>query len=115
NAPGADQSAPSVEHTRIVTAKPGEPLRILAKVTDPSGVQSVRLRFRRVTQFEEYQALEMTPSGQPNIYAATVPGDAISPTWDFMYFIETIDRAGNGAMWPDFTKEAPYVVVKVRK
>src|SRR5436853_6176930 len=103
-----DRAPPTVEHQRIALARPGTPLRIEARVTDPSGVQSVRLRYRHVTQFEEYQTLEMTPTNRPNEYAVTLPGDALSPKWDFMYFIEAIDKAGAGVMWPDFMKEAPY-------
>jgi hypothetical protein len=110
-----DHLPPSVQHERIRTAQAGQPLTVTGTVTDPSGVRSVRLRFRPVTQFEEYQTLEMVPTAKPNTYAATIPGMAVSPTWDFMYFIEAIDRVGNGAMWPDFLKESPYVIVKVRR
>jgi hypothetical protein len=111
----ADTSAPVVRHTPVASAPAGQPLRIAATVTDPSGVRSVRLRYRHVTQFEDYETLEMTPTGRPGEYVATVPGEAIAPAWDFMYFIESIDGAGNGAMWPDFLREAPYVIVRVRR
>jgi hypothetical protein len=106
---------PTVEHERIRTARPGQPLRIVARVTDPSGVASVRLRYRRVTQFEDYASLDMAPTGEPSTFAATVPGAAISPDWDFMYFIEAVDKAGHGVMWPDLAKELPYVIVKVQR
>jgi hypothetical protein len=47
------------------------------------------LRYRHVTQFEDYQTLEMQPMGDPDTYTyvATVPADFFLPQWDFMYFI----------------------------
>ena len=57
----------------------------------------------------------MPPTGTPGEFAATVPGDFLVPQWDFMYFIEATDRAGHGAMWPDFAKEAPYIFVKLAR
>jgi hypothetical protein len=82
-------------------------------VTDPSGVASVRLRYRHVTQFEDYETLEMRPMDEAGVYVATVPGDFVVPQWDFMYFIEAIDKAGNGMIWPDLLKEMPYVIVTI--
>jgi hypothetical protein len=110
-----DREPPLVEHQRIQTAPVGQPLRIAAHVTDPAGVQSLRLRYRHVTQFEDYATLEMTPTGRPDEYAATIPGEFVESRWNLMYFIEAIDRAGNGVMWPDFNHEPPYVIVKLAR
>jgi hypothetical protein len=110
-----DRTPPTVEHEPVRRAQPGQPLRIVAKVTDPSGVQAVRLRYRHVTQFEDYATFEMKPTGQPGEFAATVPGEAIVPQWDFMYFIEAIDSAGNGINWPDLAQGMPYVIVPVMR
>jgi hypothetical protein len=112
-ATAGDRTPPSVTHERLRLVHPGTPVRVAATVTDPSGVASVRLRYRHVTQFEDYATLEMKPTGEPGVFAATVPGDFIVPGWDFMYFLETIDRAGSGANWPDLAKEPPYVNVPV--
>ena len=98
-----------------VTIPPGEPLRLTARVTSPDGVASVRLRYRHVTQFEDYATLEMTRTGDSPDYTATVPGDFLVPQWDFMYFIEATDRAGHGVQWPDLAQEAPYVIVKLQR
>ena len=70
-----DRAPPRVEHERIRTASPGQPLQIAARVTDPSGIQSVRVRYRHVTQFEEYESLEMKPAGEAGVYTATIRGD----------------------------------------
>ena len=53
--------------------------------------------------------------GRPDEYAATIPLEFIDPQWDVMYFIEAVDRAGNGTHWPDFEREAPYVMVHLRR
>ena len=108
-----DREPPQVAGERLDNAMPLRPLRIVAKVADPSGVASVRLRYRHVTQFEDYQTLNMQPLGEPGRYAAVVPAEFLVPQWDFMYFIEAIDKAGNGVMWPDLAKEMPYVIVKL--
>jgi hypothetical protein len=110
-----DLAPPVVEHERIVAAAVGRPLRIAARVSDPSNVKSLRLRYRHVTQYENYATLEMQPTGKSNEYAATIPGEFLKPEWDAMYFIEAIDGAGNGAIWPDFRREAPYVFVKLQR
>lgn len=114
-ATGGDREPPRVEHERVRTARAGQPLRVGARVTDSSGVQSVRLRYRHVTQFEDYATLDLQPSDPPEVFTATVPGDFLITEWDFMYFIEVTDKAGNGVNWPDFTKEMPYVIVKVER
>jgi hypothetical protein len=106
---------PVVEHDRIVAAPVGQPLRIVVRSTDPTGVQSLRLRYRHVTQFEDYATLDMQPTGRPDEYAATIPGEFLESKWDVMYFIEAINRAGTGTMWPDFTREPPCVFVKLQR
>ncbi len=106
---------PRIDGDRVKGAPAGQPLRISARVSSSAGIAHVRLRYRPVTQFEDYATIEMQPSGKPGIYAATVPGDALSTRWDFMYFVEAIDKAGNGAMWPDLLKETPYVIVKIQR
>lgn len=110
-----DVTAPTLAHERVKSARAGQPLRIVAHVSDPSGVAAVRLRYRHVTQFEDYATLEMKPTGEPDTFAATVPGEFITSRWDFMYFLEAVDAAGNGANWPDLAKEMPYVLVSVQR
>lgn len=114
-APAGGRPPPVVEHDRSATAPVGQPLRIVARATDPAGVQSLRLRYRHVTQFEDYATLEMQPTGRPDEYAATIPAEFITPEWDLMYFIEAINRADTGTMWPDFRREAPYVFVHLQR
>jgi hypothetical protein len=111
----AHDPAPVVQHTAVLTARPGEPLRITAKVTATPGVKWVRLRYRSVNQYENYETLPMKRVGTGDEYEATVPGDKIVPKWDFMYYFEVMDNAGSGKIYPDFEKETPYVVVKLER
>lgn len=108
-----DDQPPSLEHTPVSRAVPGQPLRITARVRDPAGVQWVRLLHRPVTQFEDYRTLEMQPTDRPDEFAAVVPGEQIPAEWDFMYLFEVMDRNGNGKLYPDFERETPYIVVKL--
>jgi len=110
-----DLTPPTVEQQRLGEAAIGQPLRIVARATDESGVRALQLRYRHVTQYEDYATLEMQPTGQPDEYAATIPAEFVVPEWDVMYFIEAEDRAGNGTHWPDFRHEAPYVFVHLRR
>ncbi|MCY2955224.1 MAG: hypothetical protein NTU53_25125 [Planctomycetota bacterium] len=108
-----DVDAPSVAHARVDTAPAGKPLTLSASVQDASGVKWVRLRYRSVNQHDDYRTLPMLPSGQAGRYEATVPAEHIAPTFDFMYFIETMDTAGNGRIYPNLNKETPYIVVRL--
>jgi hypothetical protein len=117
--PNRDSSAhhepPMLQHTPAATARPGEPLRITAKVTAASGVKWVRLRYRSVSQYQDYETLPMSRIGSSDEYEATIPGDKIASKWDFMYYFEVMDNTGNGKIYPDFEKETPYVVVKLER
>jgi hypothetical protein len=55
----------------------------------------------------------MLPTGRPHEYQATIPGEDLDPRWDFMYYIEAMDRAGNGAIFPDLETETPYVLARL--
>ena len=109
----ADRQPPEVRLERPATAKPGQALRVAARVTDPSGMPSVRLRYRHLTQFEDYRTLQMTRDQNSGLYEANIPGDFIVPQWDLMYFIEAVDGQGNGRIYPDLETETPYVIVPV--
>ena len=110
-----DKEPPEVRHTPIATAPPAKPLTITATVTDPSGVKWVRLRYRSVTQFQDYRTLAMAPAAEKNAYQAQVPAEHVDAQWDFMYFIEVMDNRGNGRLWPDLNKQPPYVVVRLQR
>jgi hypothetical protein len=99
----------------VTSAQAQKPLRVTAEVRDPSGVKSVRLRYRSVNQYQDYRTLEMTPTGKKDQYQAIIPAEEIVPKWDLMYFIEVIDGRGNGKIYPDLERVSPYIVVRLRR
>jgi hypothetical protein len=46
-------------------------------------------------------------------YEAVVPASDVTPRFDFMYFIEVMDNAGNGAIHPNLERDQPYIVVRL--
>lgn len=110
-----DQQPPSVSIQSVGFATLGEPLRISAVVKDPAGVKVVRLRYRHLTQIEDYLTLPMVFDRKSGVYTASIPAGFIVPRWDLMFFVEAVDNQGNGRNYPDFEMEMPYVVVPVRR
>jgi hypothetical protein len=105
--------SPVVVHTPIATAPAGKALTIAAEVRAPSGVKWVRVRYRSVTQFEDFQTLPMLATGKKDQYQAVIPADQVVPKWDFMYLIEVMDNQGHGRIYPDLNKDTPYIVVRL--
>ncbi len=110
-----DRQPPRVSLERAVTATPGAPLMVTARVADRSGIRSVRLRYRHATQFEDYETAEMVLNPVTGLYEASIPGAFIVPEWDLMYFLEAVDRKGNGRIYPDLESDMPYVIVKLKR
>jgi hypothetical protein len=110
-----DERPPTVSHEPIRSAPAGQPLTVTAQVYDPSGMAWVRLRYRSVTQFQDYSTLEMRPTGRADEYQATVPAEHLDPQWDWTYLIEAMDACGNGAIYPDLEVETPYIVVRLER
>ncbi len=67
---------PIVQHTAITTAVPGKPLMLTARVHSVDGIKSVRVRYRAVDQYLEFQTLAMEPTGNADEYRAEIPGGA---------------------------------------
>jgi len=109
----SDDQPPQVNLERVRAPKPGKSVDVMAKVWDPSGVKWVRLRYRHVTQFEDYQSAEMRYDPQTGLWSVTIPGEFVVPQWDLMYFVEAVDTRGNGRMYPDMEMGMPYVIVKL--
>jgi hypothetical protein len=85
-------------------------------VKDPSGVAWVRLRYRHLTQFEDYETIEMASDASTSgLFRAVIPAAFVVDRWDLMYFFEVMDNQGNGAIYPDLDKDIPYLIVKLRR
>jgi hypothetical protein len=110
-----DNKPPRLKHKPITNAPAAKPLIVTADVDDPSGVKWVRLRYRSVTQYQDYKNLDMVETKKKGQYRAVVPGEDIEAKWDFMYLFEVMDNKGNGKIYPDLEKQAPYIVVKLQR
>ncbi len=108
-----DLYPPEIVHQPVTRAPAGKPLAIAAEVRAAQGIKWVRLRYRSVNQQQDYRMLPMLPTGQQNQFRAVIPAEEIVPKWDLMYFIEVMDNRGNGKIHPDFSREAPYIVVRL--
>ena len=107
---------PVVSLVPPAAAEPGRDLRITAKVAAPEQVKWMRLRYRHVSQYEDYQTAEMTTlNAKTGSYSAAIPAAFIDPKWDLMYFVEVVGKNGAGRMYPDLECEMPYVIVAVKR
>jgi hypothetical protein len=105
----------SIHLERAASATPGQDLTVTADVACDSPLEAVRLRFRHLTQFEDYETIEMILDQATGKYAGTIPGAFVVPEWDLIYFIEAIPKDGNGRIMPDLEQEMPYVIVPVER
>jgi hypothetical protein len=110
-----DNKPPRLMHKPITSASAQKPLTVTAEVSDPSGVKWIRLRYRSVTQYQDYKSLDMVETKKKGQYRAVVPGEDIEAKYDFMYFFEVMDNKGNGKIYPDLEKQAPYIIVKLQR
>jgi hypothetical protein len=108
-----DHTPPSIIHNPIRECNPDEPLHIRAKITDESPIEKVLLYYRPTRQTMEYSIAAMYL--KEDEYQATIPGEAISKEFDLLYYIEAVDKYGNGVFYPNPDFEQPYVVVRVRR
>lgn len=104
-----------VDVSRPSTAEPGGDLTVTATVMSEDELESIRLRYRHLTQFEDYESTDMIFDSDKGRYVATIPGASIVPEWDLMYFVEAVTKAGDGRMAPDMEEEMPYVIVPVKR
>jgi hypothetical protein len=111
---GAD-TALNVRLEPVPAAEPGRDVTVTAKVTAPAGIKWVRLRYRHLTQYEDYQTGDMTLDPRTGLYTGRIPASFIDPKWDLMYFVEAADIKGAGRMYPDLETATPYVIVAVKR
>jgi hypothetical protein len=106
---------PSAVLSSAETARPGEDFAVSANVSSSARLKWVRLRYRHLTQYEDYQTAEMTFDSASGTYKGQILASFIDPKWDLMYFVEVMDVEGRGRMYPDLERETPYVVVSVQR
>jgi len=96
-------------------ARPGEDLVITARADAPTILKSLRLRYRHLTQYEDYETLDMQLDPATGLYFGRIPGAFITPKWDLIYYVEAIGQNGNGRIYPDLDQETPYIIATVQR
>jgi len=109
----SDTTAPEIRHQPITAAEPGRPITLRVQASDPDGVAVVRAYFRPLADNRPYECIELEKRG--NEYVGTIPGETIDPEFEFIYFFEAVDEAGNGRFFPDWKTETPYYIVPVKR
>jgi hypothetical protein len=111
--PARGGEPPAVELMPVAAAVPGRDVVVNAKVSAPGGLKWVRLRYRHLTQYEDYETAGMTLDSGMGLYTGRIPAAFVDPKWDLMYFVEAVGLDGAGRMYPDLEREMPYVVMPV--
>ncbi|NWG14617.1 MAG: hypothetical protein HXY20_13905 [Acidobacteria bacterium] len=107
---GEDLEPPRVRHNPPPACRPGTDLSLEFEIGDDSAIGGARLFYRHLNQTENYRETALTQvSGK---YRALIPGRFITADHDLMYYVEAVDRFGNGSFYPDPDRAAPYVVAK---
>jgi hypothetical protein len=91
----------------------GRALAVTVRVSPAAAVRTARLRYRHLTQYEDYASIDMTRAG--DTFTARIPGGFITSSSDVMYFVEIVTGGGRGRNYPDLDRETPYVVVPVHR
>ena len=89
---GQEALAPTITHTPVATAQPGQPLTLTAMIHSSNGVFQPVLDFRRAGD-SAWTKVPLLGSGG-DVYAATIPGANLSG--DIEYYLEAYDNDGNG-------------------
>ena len=100
-----------INHVPVETAPAGQAVTIKTTVSAPAGIKWVRLQYRAVNQYKDFEMLPMLATGEENTFKVTIPADKIDTRYNLMYLIEMMDRNGNGFIYPDLDKETPYKII----
>ncbi len=102
----------TINNIPVKNAVAGQPVTIKIKISSFPGLKWVRLQYRAVNQYKDFEMLPMTATGEKNIFKATIPADRVDTKYNLMYLVEMMDNNGKGFIYPDFNKETPYEIVE---
>src|SRR5262249_44922447 len=77
---------PRVRLEPVGKAQPSHDLGVAARAEAGPAIKSMRLRYRHLTQFEDYRTVDMSLDRASGLFVANIPGDFITPKWDLIYF-----------------------------
>jgi len=101
---------PSVSHTPVKTAPPGQPLALSVRILPAAGVKAVRLHYRPANQLAQFKTIENAGAKG----AFTIPAEDVSKRWDLLYYFEILSQ-DSGWFEPDPRAATPYYVVRVEE
>ncbi len=97
---------PAISHQPVQTAIRGQPLSVLAKVTDDSGSVKTVTLFYSLTKDAAPFRVPMKSSGT-SMYYGTIPPSLMTDAESISYYIEALD-------YVDATSESPWYTVRIR-
>ncbi|GHT74439.1 hypothetical protein AGMMS50262_07400 [Bacteroidia bacterium] len=98
----------TVEEYSVLPLKAGQPVTIKVKVQAENGLKWLRLQYRAMNQYKDFEMLPMTPTDEKDVYETIIPAEKIDLRYDLMYLFEMMDNTGKGFIFPDLDKETPY-------
>ena len=105
-----DRTPPAITCDPAANRLDGNFLHVTAQVTDESGIERVRVYYKRMPSTAEWLSLDMIKTAA-DTYAGNVPVDPEG----ILYYLEAVDRSGNAANYPNFLHQTPYFVVNGRQ
>jgi hypothetical protein len=99
---------PRFAHTPVKTILPNQPLTLTLQIGSPQDARTVRLHYRTLDQ--DAPAIMMEKPAAASV-SFTIPGSAIPPGGDLVYYFEILNRANGGWFDPDPLAASPYYVV----
>jgi hypothetical protein len=103
-----------VHHTPPAHFRPGQPMQVEFSVDRSAKLSSARLYYRRVTQAERWQSIEMQANGSK--HTASVPGPYTESPYPMQYYFELRESPEKAWLYPGFTPDLsnqPYFVVRI--
>lgn len=111
NYPALSISKPEIDHSPLRQSSVSADLEIRAKVDSKTELRGVFLYHRPLDQTQDWQTIRMEhqPNGE---FLAVIPASALTTKFDHLYRLEARVKGG-GTLWPDWTKETPYIAVQI--
>jgi hypothetical protein len=101
-----NNSKPVIAPTPPAGPVRGQAVDLSVDVQAQGRIRSVRVCYKRMPAPHEWVKMEMEPRGNGH-YHASVP---LTPE-GILYYFEVADEDGNGANYPDFLQQTPYLVI----
>ncbi|GHT10503.1 hypothetical protein FACS189426_10810 [Bacteroidia bacterium] len=102
----------TLEEYPVSLVKTGQPITIRVKIQAVNGLKWVRLQYRAMNQYKDFEMIPMAPTAEKDVFEVNIPSEKIDSRYDLMYLFEMMDNSGKGFIFPDLSKETPYRIIK---